>query len=274
MTPELLSGLGVFRDEALKRGVPAADVERWIHAAARPCATLSPDGDGPVVGRFGGRLMLPPDVPAPHYPFLASIDCASLPAEATDLSLPRDGRLLLFAFAQDEYSMGGGGSALYVPSSADVEERKGKHGSIDFNDPEAQEQMQGIIDQYPVGELHLTISVSLPSYGDTEVPDHFWGTLAAEHPYAAELAEAWEDSRWSVAGGGPLQLGGYATDEDGGDGFVRAPSAGENDEWVLLADWHTAIEGVEGLTVHWPIRRTDVAARRFDQVDATVFWNP
>jgi hypothetical protein len=98
--------------------------------------------------------LLPPDVPAPYYPFLASIDCASLPAEATDLSLPRDGRLLLFAFAQDEYSMDGGGSALYVPSGADVEERKEKHGSIDFVNPEAQEQMRGIIDQYPLGELH------------------------------------------------------------------------------------------------------------------------
>lgn len=274
MTPELLGRLSAFRDEALKRGIPSADVERWIHAAARPCATLSPDGDGPVVGRFGGPLMLPPDVPDPYYPFLASIDCASLPAEATDLSLPRDGRLLLFAFAQDPYSMDGGGSALYVPSGADVEERKGKHGSIDFNDPEVQEEVRGIIDQYPLGELRLTINVSLPSYGETNVPDHFWGTLAGEHPYAVELAAVWEDIRRSVVSRGPLQLGGYATDEYGGDGFARGLSAGENDEWVLLADWHTAIEGVEGLTVHWPIRWPDVAARRFDEVAATVFWNP
>jgi hypothetical protein len=274
MTPEMLERLNPFRDEARKQGIPAADAERWISAAARPCATLSPDGDGPVVGRFGGPLLLPPEMPDPYYPFLASVDCAALPREATDLPLPPDGHLLLFAFAADEYGLGGGGQAAYVPSGTRAAGRAEKHKATEFNDQETQEQVRDILDQYPRGDLRLTINVSLPSYGDSDVPDYFCGSLLREHPRAGELARVWHDVRGRVADRGPLQLGGYPTDEYGGDGFVRESSGENKDEWVLLADWHTAIEGVEGLTIHWPVRWPDLAARRFDQVDATVFWNP
>ncbi|MGW1025411.1 hypothetical protein ACWD4J_17175 [Streptomyces sp. NPDC002577] len=54
------------------------------------------------MGRFGGRLLLPADTPDPAHPFVASIDLAALPADATDLPLPPDGRLLLFAFPETE----------------------------------------------------------------------------------------------------------------------------------------------------------------------------
>ncbi|MDU0294072.1 hypothetical protein, partial [Saccharothrix longispora] len=62
MIRELRDRLGPFRDEALARGIPADDVERWS-TLARPCATLTAHGDGPVVGRFGGPLLLPADAP-------------------------------------------------------------------------------------------------------------------------------------------------------------------------------------------------------------------
>jgi hypothetical protein len=62
--PELPGRLRPFREEALKRGLPSEDVERWI-AAARPSGTLVTSGDGPGVGRFGGPLMLPADTPDP-----------------------------------------------------------------------------------------------------------------------------------------------------------------------------------------------------------------
>jgi hypothetical protein len=274
VSPELLGRLSPFRDEALKRGIPAADVERWTDVAARPCAALSPVGDGPVVGRFGGPLLLPPDVPDPYYPLLASLDCAALPAGATDLPLPGDGRLLLFAFAYDPYGSGGGGQAVYIPAGGCVEERTVRYQSTHFTDSHAAEARE-IVDQYPQGDLHLTIDVSLPWYGTPDVPDYFCNTLFREHPYAQELSEVWDNVDWQCMSGGSLRLGGYPWDHDGGGGFTRERSAGEDgNEWVLLADWYTEIMGVEGLIVHWPIRWPDLAARRFDQVDAVVFWNP
>ncbi|MFF5145501.1 hypothetical protein ACFY6U_38315 [Streptomyces sp. NPDC013157] len=47
-------------------------------------------GEGPVVGRFGGPLMLPADVPDPWYPLLATLDCAARPEEVRGLPLPAD----------------------------------------------------------------------------------------------------------------------------------------------------------------------------------------
>jgi hypothetical protein len=77
MIEELLQDrLSPFRDEALSGGIPAGDVERWS-TLARPCATLTRSGDGPVVGRFGGPLLLPADAPDPAHPFVASIDLAT-----------------------------------------------------------------------------------------------------------------------------------------------------------------------------------------------------
>ena len=101
MIPELRDRLTPFRDKAIARGIPSDDVERWLDTA-RPCATLAQEGDGPVVGRFGGPLMLPADAPDHSFPFVGSVDLAALPDDATDLPLPPDGHLLLFAFPEDE----------------------------------------------------------------------------------------------------------------------------------------------------------------------------
>ena len=94
MTPEMRDRLSRFRGEAIARGIPTDDVERWL-ATARPCATLTRDGDGPVVGRFGGPLLLPADTPDPATPFVASIELAALPSDMTDLPLPCDGQFPL-----------------------------------------------------------------------------------------------------------------------------------------------------------------------------------
>jgi hypothetical protein len=90
-----------FRDEASERGIPSEDVENWSTLTG-PCATVTQNGEGPVVGRFGGPLLLPADVPDPAFPFVATIDLATLPAGRTDLPLPADGQLLLFACPEDE----------------------------------------------------------------------------------------------------------------------------------------------------------------------------
>lgn len=85
----------------------------------------------------------------------------------------------------------------------------------------------------------------------------------------------WIDTVGQVASQGPLSIGGYATDECHGENVPQlASGADDPDGLVLLADWHTSIRGREGATIHWGIRREDLAARRFDKVEATVFWNP
>ena len=109
-----------IRAEALQQGFPADDVDRWI-ASAVPRGSLTADGDGPVVGRFGGPAMVPPGTRVTGDPLIATIDLAALPREATDLPLPSDGQLLLFGYPEGDnhYTQG---SALYVPAGVAVEE--------------------------------------------------------------------------------------------------------------------------------------------------------
>jgi hypothetical protein len=82
MTPD--HRLTPFRDEALARGVPAPDVDRWL-ALTRPLRTLTRRGDGPVVGEFGGPLLLPVGAEDPAHPYVGRVDLAALPAGVTDL---------------------------------------------------------------------------------------------------------------------------------------------------------------------------------------------
>ncbi|SIN44553.1 hypothetical protein [Micromonospora cremea] len=124
MTPETMEKLDRFREEALARDIPTADVERWLGTLHRR-ATLEPQVNGPVVGRLGGPLMLPPDVPDPEYPLVASLDLAALPQDATELPLPPDGQLLLFGCPEASAwsSAAPLGSAVYIAAGTAVEER-------------------------------------------------------------------------------------------------------------------------------------------------------
>ena len=90
--------------------------------------------------QFGGDLALPVDAPDPQFPLVASIDCAALPEDATDLPLPPDGHLLLFAFPdyQDHASMG---EVVYVPAGTAVEQRE-KNLHFYYELPEYQEICQ------------------------------------------------------------------------------------------------------------------------------------
>ncbi|MEU1163638.1 DUF1963 domain-containing protein [Streptomyces sp. NPDC005921] len=289
MTPELWDRLTPFRDKAIARGIPAADVERWLTAAARPCATLTRDGggDGPVVGRFGGPLLLPADVPDPVHPFVASIDLAALPAGTTDLPLPPDGDLLLFAYPEtaDDYETMG--SAVYVPVGSPVVERD-RHAwnPFEIDDDEA------MFEEFPHGPLRATAQVSLPYHHTVELLGGPGNRPLPEHPRAEELVAVWESTRQDIAPEGPLRIGGYADEEaietdpvaTAVSWAVKAAAAGRWDgpvsadvsDWVLLADWQAGmdVEGWESATVHWVIQRDDLAARRFDRTFTSVFWNP
>ncbi|MFD9700175.1 DUF1963 domain-containing protein [Lentzea sp. NPDC059081] len=283
MSGHLRERLRVFREKAAARGFSTEEIERWA-AVARPSVRLELRGDGPVVGRFGGPLLLPPDVPDQKHPFVASLDLAALPAAAAGLPLPDDGHLLLFAFPEDDNCDARAGSAVYVPAGTPVVERD-KHFSWWSTVDEYRER----IEQYPQGELRATPDVTLPGYCDESYPADWWEPEWP--PHSAELLELVRELVEDEPDWGAIQLGGYADEEGiGGEDPLESvieavvhsieqhgvPDDVSRDpaDWVLLADWHTDVEGWEGATVHWGVQREDLVARRFDRVFVTRYWNP
>ncbi|RAK31209.1 uncharacterized protein DUF1963 [Actinoplanes lutulentus] len=267
--------LDQIRAEALERGIPASDVERWL-GLVRPCALLTEGGDGPVVGRFGGPVMLPAGVEDPVYPLLATIDCAALPAGVTDLALPPDGRLLFFGFPEEN----GMGDVVHVPEGAAVEERARYPRTF----PPDEDSYGPVYRELPEGDLYLTADVSLPFIGEIELPGPPWAEPLPGHPHSEEMAEVWAD-QW---GGAPLLIGGYGTDYNGGDPVriaarcaVKEEKAGRRpgpvspraEDWVLLAECSVDRPGA-GATIFWVIQRDDLSARRFDRAYVLVDWNP
>ena len=176
--------LDQVRREALERHIPAADVDQWM-ALARPSALLAEDGDGPVVGRFGGPVRLPADAEDPTYPLLATINCAALPEGVPDLPLPADGLLLLFDWPEES----GMGNVVYVPADAAVTERDDRPASFPFDIDEYAEVYLAL----PQGELRLEAKVSLPFVGTRELAGPPWSEPLPGHPRSKDLAAVWED---------------------------------------------------------------------------------
>ncbi|MFH9468748.1 DUF1963 domain-containing protein [Streptomyces clavifer] len=286
MTSAIRDRFRPFREEAEAQGVPADDVERWL-ATSRPCATLtlSDDDTGPAVGRFGGPLLLPADTPDPAHPFVASVDLAALPTGATDLPLPPDGRLLLFARLEiwDRTSMG---TVIHVPAGAAVTPRD----RYAWN-PKNIAEDDRVFASYPKGPLLARTDVSLPHHQFVIPPGEEEAVYLPGHPHCSELVEIGEDTKALIAPSAQMQIGGYADEEavefDPVDvaasvaaqavdaGHWDGPVSDDMADWVLLADWYAGnVKGREGATVHWVIQREDLAARRFERVFTTVFWNP
>ncbi|WP_329246461.1 YwqG family protein [Actinoallomurus sp. NBC_01490] len=227
--------LEVLREEALKKGVPAPDVERWLSTARRR-VTLLTTGDGPVVGQAGGHPILPVDAPDIQWPFVFSLDCAAIPRQATDIPLPPDGHLLFFT-QSDDFGPDLNGEVMYVPAGIPVVERT------------------SLPDDFPRSDLYLSIVPSMPDEG----PDQ------PEHPYLNELKDVWTEKKDDIIRDGPIRIGGYP-DEIQINPVEQAEEEDPGKEWILLAEWDTPVwSGALGI-VHWVIPREDLAARRFDQV--------
>ncbi|MFC8084236.1 HEAT repeat domain-containing protein [Streptomyces sp. NPDC057340] len=266
-----------FRAQALERGVPEPEVNRWL-GLARPMLRSAPDGSGPVVGRLGGPLMLPADAPTPgdtyetageedeaytsEHQLILTLDFATVPKGATDLPLPPDGTLLLFVNADLEPWPAGG--AVYVPAGVPVEERESspEYEVYEYDSPEELDA-----ELRRVGDLRLVPGVSLP----TTPPDK---EMLARHPHAETLREVWSEQ---TDGGGSWQLGGHAANfDDYGDPVAGSadPDDGEllsdPGNWVLLAQW----AGFPMSILYWTIPRQDLAARRFDRVAVQMHANP
>jgi len=196
--------VAAFHDQAIARDIPADDVERWL-ATARPCATLVRNGNGPVVGRLGGPLLLPADTPDPVHPFIASIGLAALPTGVTDLPLPADGQLLLFAYPDEDSDDDSDnlGSVVHVPAGATVVEREKRTG-LEY-DPYRETTRH-----VPAGPLMAVADMSLPYHHLATFPDEPTIRHLPGHPRAQELVAAWDTSRRDVTIWGSLQLGGYS----------------------------------------------------------------
>ena len=279
MNPRNEAILDQFRAEAIERNIPADDVRRWLELV-RPCALLTGGGEGQVVGRFGGPVLLPAEAEDPRFPLIVTIDCAALPSDATDLPLPADGLLLLFGFPDSDGNDDSMGDVVHVPAGADVTER------ATYPPLYPLDENVEIYQEFPQGEPHLTADVSLPFVGTVELPQAPWSAPLPGHPHSEQLAEVWAD-QW---GGSTLLIGGHGTDFNGGDAREAAayfagvaeqagkrPGPGKTspdaDDWVLLAECNVSRPG-GGAAIFWAIQRDDLIAQRFDRAHVVVDWNP
>lgn len=274
---ELRDTLDRFRATAAERGLPAENVERWLRTARRS-AMLYPEADGPVVGRLGGPLMLPPGMPVPGtsdpedpvaHQLIATIDLAAIPEGTTDLPLPSDGHLLLFAVPELALEVELAGSAVHLPAGTPVEERR---QDLDYELYEYDSPEDLDADLRGHGELRLARAVSLPLHGGYH-----------DLHFRSDLARAWDEAAAVMrpARHVPLQIGGNAADHEGWGDPVRgsataledeegAPDAPGPEDWVLLAQW----EGLPMATVYWTMPRQDLAEPRFDRVLVQMYANP
>lgn len=237
----------VYRDLAGERGIPEHVIDTVLLRLARPRIELRPAGysDGPVVGRYGGRPPLPVGAELPVPDFIASVDCAALPAGVLDIPLPEDGHLLFFGNKSEWQWLDNDttGRVMHVPAGTvlptsreddddDADEAFALHGHVDWNMPAegtfaavaADEECKALFDEYEL------------SYLDDSVP-------------------------------GELTVGGHACPTQDDPCLGRWP--GDDDEaWLLLAQArYTFTDGSDFDAVgFWMIRRQDLAARNFGNV--------
>lgn len=236
--------LDKFRDAAAKKGMSGEDIDWWLRLA-RPYLALRSNGDGPVVGYFGGRPALPATVTWPKsMSHLASIDLAALPPGGTDLDLPADGTLMFFAMPD---MTGYSGRVVYVPAGDMVTEMAPPDGyGYDEHDRYA---------------LYATVDHSLP-----EDPSESAVYLNGKPRDDERL---FEQIMWDISSpGASLVLGGYGSSNTGGLGVP----VDADEEEVLLAEFYLDDLSVDGefqteLATLYYVTTSDVlAARDFDRV--------
>ncbi|MEU1787652.1 YwqG family protein [Streptomyces sparsogenes] len=254
--------------------LPADLADRWT-ALLRPAAHLRKAGPAdPVVGRLGGLPRLPDGVDWPVWEgrgplgFVAAVDCAALPGEALDISLPADGVLAFFYYGDEDDdalvdtadpNTWPGARVLHLPpGSAAAPERPAPAG----------------ITPYP--EMGLTVHTA-PSAPDFD-------SLALTAAFGeGELPDAFQRAVWQHQSGAAHQIGGHAQSVQTAVEIVVAHGAlggrevswedprieKEAEGWVLLAQFDSDEDadmmwGDDG-ALYWLIRPDDLAAGRFER---------
>ncbi|MFI9236175.1 YwqG family protein [Streptomyces sp. NPDC053079] len=272
----------------------AADVaERWIgllRPGVRLVAVTEPGPEDVVVGRLGGLPALPADVEWPvwegHGPlsFVASVDCAALPAGDLDIALPDGGTLAFFYFdgqiddgdALVEVGDPGsqaGARVIHIPAGVPVAERA--LPAVDDEDVE--------FEAYPEVPLTARVEWTAPDSWHPDVMTALSSGGAVKdgggHPEEAGefLDKLWDLDREAdhLIGGHPnpvqnpveyeIAHGLLGRDTDWHDPRVAEEARG----WTLLAQIDTdhAADMMWGDTgaLYWLIRPQDLAELRFDR---------
>ncbi|MBZ6475151.1 YwqG family protein [Streptomyces griseocarneus] len=267
--------------------LPADIAERWL-SLLRPGANLVKATAGEAVaGRLGGLPELPEGEAWPvwegHGPlaFVASVDCAALPAHALDIPLPFDGTLSFFYFdgqidggeayvAPDEPDTWAGARVLYVPAGVAVTERAVPEG----------------LEAYPEVPLTVRLEPTAPTIWHPVVQKTFT-EFSTQDSADGGWPEAFTDALYDHSAGPGHRVGGHADPVQNPVELEIAHGAlGENvrwddpriDEeaegWVLLAQFDTDDDadmmwGDCG-ALYWLIRPRDLAERRFDRAMFTM----
>jgi hypothetical protein len=245
-----------FRAETAARGLLSDDVELLLRIAL-PAVYMAENGEGPVVARLGGAPMLPEGTPQPGSQFVAAVDCALLPSDATDLPLPSAGQLLFFGDPEiSSCSHAGPGNVIYVPAGAPTTERPLEPSCYN---------------PYPSRQLRTVWHQPSWPHGDEggHYEGHQWGDRSDELPAVWSHVVGWRPD-WT------LQIGGHADTynfdpvvaaaQDARDGDT--PEADGGKDWRLLATWNCGqdVRELDLGILHWVIQRQDLAALRFDRV--------
>lgn len=258
-TMPVLDRREAYRDGAREQGVPEHVIDRVLRLA-RPRIELRPAGhsEGPVVGRYGGRPPLPAHLGRPVPDFIASVDCAALPAGVLDIPLPEDGHLLFFA-SRSQYDGNDedrSGRVVYVPAGTAAA------GTVP---PEGDGRDAG--ESFP---LHAHVDWNTPgdSSFDAVEADEECESLFEQYDGLDDLDES---------DAGELTLGGYASCPELDDPCLRRWPHDDDEAWLLLAQASITLTDAPSdpqAVGFWMIRRQDLAEKNFESVKYLLDWNP
>ncbi|MGW6060431.1 YwqG family protein [Streptomyces sp. NPDC055189] len=257
---------------------------RWV-GLLRPAVRLErAEAADVTVGQLGGLPQLPTEVKWPswdgHGPlsFIASVDCAKLPAGAADIALPTEGTLSFFYFDGQLDD----GEALVLPE--DRETRQGACVLYTAADGASAERAAPAgLKPSPRVPLTARPSMTAAEPWHPQVRDAFAPGAPLGHRYDHPVCtQGFLEAIWEFDEGVGHQIGGHAhaiqdpveieiaaavlDDAASGEGLSLAVESGN---WVLLAQFDSddAADMMwgDGGALYWLIRPEDLAECRFER---------
>ncbi|MEU7578947.1 YwqG family protein [Streptomyces sp. NPDC041068] len=264
--------------------LPSDAAEQWLGLLRPGIRLAGAGGDDAVVGQLGGEPRLPADVEWPVWEgfgplsFVASVDCAALPADALDIPFPTSGTLAFFHFDGQlddgdalvdvgDPETWDGARVVHVPAGVPVTERATPAG----------------LDPYPHVPLaaRVILTVAEPTHPQIQRVVAPEGELLEEyeHPLcSAEFADAlldYDDAAGHQLGGtpqsvqGPVELEVARAALGPGTDWHDPRLGDEMDQWVQLAQFESddTADMMWGDTgcLYWLIRPADLAELRFER---------